>query len=445
MRRRAARSRVEDDDDDEFVDTAGNSVMDEVEDEDEEEEEDEDEMKAADDDDDDDEYGSKRAKPRWPSQRARGMSSTPQTPATPATPIEAAATPPASSQQHQRMYAEWEEPKPKRGRGRPRKYPLPPEALSGSGGRDSPLEEPYPVVDDEYVIEGNSDPLGDAKVNPQGYLHGGREYRCRTFTALGRGSRLYMLSTEPARCLGYRDAYLMFLKYRKLRKVLIEEEEKNDLVERNIIPASYRGRTIALVTARSIFKEFGARIIVGGRRVIDDYWESEARVRGDLEGELADPDDKLPPAGVPYNRNQYVSWHASDDRLREPLVAAPARKRKRPPMPTHREWLYEHAEVTREFNSSLAELRRDGYRTGYYEPHTNLLMLPANTQPTRIAWRRVATSATCPVPRVDTCMLIAPAEGASVHLADVPERVLEDLDAKTLQAVRARQAAERAL
>src|SRR5262249_26815676 len=56
------------------------------------------------------------------------------------------------------------------------------------------------IVNDE--VELPEDPEGEEKIDKNGELKGGREYRVRTFTLLGRGKRLYMLSTEPARCIG---------------------------------------------------------------------------------------------------------------------------------------------------------------------------------------------------------------------------------------------------
>lgn len=162
------------------------------------------------------------------------------------------------------------------------------------------------VVNDE--VELPDDPEGEEKVDKDGILQGGREYRVRTFTITGRGQRLYMLSTEPARCIGFRDSYLFFTKHMHLHKIIIDDDEKRDLITRDVIPHSYKGRSIGVCTARSVFREFGAKIVVGGRKVVDDYYAQAARDRGEIAGELADPTDRLPAEGEPYNRNQYVAW-----------------------------------------------------------------------------------------------------------------------------------------
>ncbi len=164
------------------------------------------------------------------------------------------------------------------------------------------------IVNDEVDLP--DDPYGEKKVDKLGNLLEGREYRCRTFTVAGRGDRLYMLSTEPARCVGFRDSYLFFTKHRRLYKIIVDDDEKRDMIERDIIPHSYKGRSIGIVTARSVFREFGALIIVGGRRVIDDYDVAKAREEGVVEGEIADPNDRFI-EGEPYNKNQYVAWHGA--------------------------------------------------------------------------------------------------------------------------------------
>jgi chromatin structure-remodeling complex protein RSC7 len=205
------------------------------------------------------------------------------------------------------------------------------------------------VVDDEADLP--EDEEGETKVDKSGNLQGGREYRCRTFTVLGRGNRLYMLSTEPARCIGFRDSYLFFQKHRLLYKIIIDEGEKYDLIDREIIPHSYKGRSIGIVTARSVFREFGARIIVGGKRIIDDYEVTKMKTDGFAEGELADPNDKLPKAGEPYDKNQYVAWHGASSVYHQNVPTVPMANvvdpKKRKITVTDTNWMLEHAREAR--------------------------------------------------------------------------------------------------
>ncbi|KAI9710984.1 MAG: hypothetical protein M1820_002421 [Bogoriella megaspora] len=139
---------------------------------------------------------------------------------------------------------------------------------------------------DEYIPR-EIDEAGEKKVSETGHPLGNREYRCRTFYVLNRGDKLFMLATECARVLGYRDSYLLFNKNRSLYKIIATQMEKDDLIAKEILPYSYRSRQIAIVTARSMFRQFGSRLIVNGRRVRDDYWESKARKQGFTEEDAA--------------------------------------------------------------------------------------------------------------------------------------------------------------
>ena len=73
------------------------------------------------------------------------------------------------------------------------------------------------------------------------------------------------------------------------------------MIDRELIPHSYKGPAIGIVTARSVFREFGAQIIVGGKRIIDDYEVAKLKAEGAVEGELADPNDSFKP-GEEYNQ-----------------------------------------------------------------------------------------------------------------------------------------------
>ncbi|KAJ8118209.1 hypothetical protein OPT61_g754 [Boeremia exigua] len=251
------------------------------------------------------------------------------------------------------------------------------------------------VINDEVDLP--EDEEGEQKVDKMGNLQGGRDYRVRIFTIKGRGERQYMLSTEPARCCGFRDSYLFFTKHMQLFKIIIDDAEKRDLIDREIIPHSYKGRAIGVVTARSVFREFGARIIIGGKCVTDDYYATAARERGDVEGELADPNDRLPPPGEPYNKNQYVAWHGASSVYHTGVPSVPIANGK--PVPgkkkvniTSANWQFEHGRAASRFNTSLSAIRRANLANGTYDPHTNLMCYPKTTQPTHARWERVPAS-----------------------------------------------------
>lgn len=245
---------------------------------------------------------------------------------------------------------------PSRGRGRGRGF--------RGGGRWARRGGPSHVTQQPVDKEGNmmdvvndevelpEDAEGEKKVDKLGHLQDGREYRCRTFTVHGRGKRLYMLSTEPARCVGFRDSYLFFAKHKRLFKIIINEDEKRDLIARQLIPHSYKGRAIGIVTARSVFREFGAQIIVGGKRITDDYEVAKARAEGVEEGSLADPKDAFKD-GEAYNKNQYVAWHGASSVYHsgQPTVPQQTGKmadgKKRKVMVNDVNWMLEHAREAR--------------------------------------------------------------------------------------------------
>lgn len=207
------------------------------------------------------------------------------------------------------------------------------------------------VKDDEIQLP--EDPEGETKIDQMGNLQGNRQYRVRVFTISGKGDRLYMLSTEPARCVNYRDSYLLFQKHPQLYKIILSEEAKRDLIARNIIPHSYKGRAIGVVTAHSIFREFGARVVVGGRKIVDDYQVAAARARGDVEGAIADVDDKLPTGNAAYDVNQYVAWHGASNVYHSGQPSAPrpngknADGKKRKAITNREEWMLVHAREAR--------------------------------------------------------------------------------------------------
>ena len=207
------------------------------------------------------------------------------------------------------------------------------------------------VENDEVIL--SEDVEGETKVDKNGRLQGEREYRVRVFTIEGKGDRLYMLSTEPARCIGFRDSYLFFQKHPNLHKIILAEEAKRDLIERNIIPHSYKGRAIGVVTARSVFREFGAKIIIGGRKVTDDYQAMAARANGDVEGEFAVPEDQIPAGGTEYDRNRYVAWHGASSVYHSGAPSMPMQPgkgmegKKRKIIMTGDNWMVEHALAAR--------------------------------------------------------------------------------------------------
>lgn len=141
-------------------------------------------------------------------------------------------------------------------------------------------------VTDQLDAEGKEyipreiDLSGETKVSKDGRPLGWRVFRCRTFRLPDRGETFFMLGADCARVLGYRDSDDLFDENRTLVQIIATITEKENLVQQNIIPKLAVWQQIAVVTARSMFRQFGARIIQNGRRVQDDYWEAKAREQG---------------------------------------------------------------------------------------------------------------------------------------------------------------------
>lgn len=233
------------------------------------------------------------------------------------------------------------------------------------------------IVNDEVSME-NEDPKGKEKIDENGNLLGGRKFRVKSFTVIGQGDRKYMVSTEPARLVGFRDSYLLFKTHPKLFKRVCTHEEKMDLIERNIIPNSYKGRSVNLVTSRSIYREFGAKILEDGKKVTDDFWEQKARDNGDKEGEYADPSEL-------YNYNMIKT-----NGLESNNPAATITNNQPTPISgaavvsyqTDPTWMYQIAMQTRDYNTKLLEARSQAFK-GLKDIYTGLNFYPSSTQSTK--------------------------------------------------------------
>lgn len=240
---------------------------------------------------------------------------------------------------------------------------------------------PISIIDDEVVIE-NEDPKGLEKIDANGFLQGGRRFRMKTFTLLGKGEKQYMVSTEPARLVGFRDSYLLFKTHRSLFKKVCTHEEKMDLIDRHLIPNSYKGRTVNLVAARSIFREFGAKLIYEGKKVIDDFWEQRAIDNGDVSGEYADPAESF--------KAQVKAGLLGDPNIAaggSPLAATALLDYQ-----SDVSWMYQIAVQTKEYNSALIEQRNQSWVRGVRDVYSGLNFFPVTSQPTTSSLKKVGPS-----------------------------------------------------
>lgn len=144
-----------------------------------------------------------------------------------------------------------------------------------------------------------------------------------------------------------------------------------------------------------MFREFGSKIVVGGRRVTDDYRAADARAEGAIEGELADPDDHVPDKREEYNRNRYVAWFGASDVYKTggstvPNKQGPIGKRKN--NITVQNWQFMHAREASRFNSLLTMSRAQNLN-GVYDYNTNMMFYPKIMQPTHAKWEHIPPGA----------------------------------------------------
>lgn len=264
------------------------------------------------------------------------------------------------------------------------------------------------VKDDQVVLE-NEDPKGCEKIDDNGFLQGERRFRIKTFTLLGKGERQYMVSTEPARLVGFRDSYLLFKTHLSLFKKVCTHDEKMDLINRHLIPTSYKGRSVNLVTARSIFREFGARMIVGGKKVIDDFWEEKARERGDVEGEYADPEEAISKGSggdgnYPATGSALVNYQSDHT------------------------WMYQVSMQTLEFNKTLTEQRNQTWLRGVKDTYSGFNFYPTASQPQRATLVKVAEAEDEHAFDCSLRFYNPDVRKKVTGLASIPKEIFEDLD-----------------
>ncbi|KAF9998808.1 hypothetical protein BGZ65_005746, partial [Modicella reniformis] len=245
----------------------------------------------------------------------------------------------------------------------------------GEVGGEEDAEESSEPAEDLEEIEGDTDEAGESKITKNGELLGGRQYKCRTFKLPIRGDRIYMLSMEPARILGFRDSYLFFLKNPQLVRVNTTVEERQWMIENGLLMANFKSKLIAVVTARSIFKSFGARIIKNGRSRVDDYFEANATEEDLIDESEGDAvsrvgDDNM--SGANGASHQGDSSHSFKRKLQHNESTRQI---------TDLNWQYESAVAVRALNSRLKELRKENPK--FMDPHTNIEQVPLFTQPRR--------------------------------------------------------------
>ncbi|WWC62048.1 uncharacterized protein I303_104637 [Kwoniella dejecticola CBS 10117] len=155
----------------------------------------------------------------------------------------------------------------------------------------------YTVGDDEVVLE--EDEKGNTKVDAEGRLLGGREYKLVTFTSATRRNpeKLYAMTIDAARACGYTDSLAFLRRCPQILKLSCTAEERQLLIDIGRIAGNLKHRQVTMVSVRNVFKLMGARIVKEGKWVNDDYYEAESlekcKEKGWEPGTLAE-DDEIP-------------------------------------------------------------------------------------------------------------------------------------------------------
>ncbi|KAH3680972.1 hypothetical protein WICPIJ_008057 [Wickerhamomyces pijperi] len=125
-----------------------------------------------------------------------------------------------------------------------------------------------------------TDEKGEAKITPNGHLVNGKKWLINTFTLPGRGKELFAASTEVAKFLQIRDAFVMFTRHKQLHKLLTSEEERKFIDSSSLGLSKLKTRQISLVNVKNLYMVFGCRLVAKGVRVEDDYWEDDLISQG---------------------------------------------------------------------------------------------------------------------------------------------------------------------
>jgi chromatin structure-remodeling complex protein RSC7 len=256
-----------------------------------------------------------------------------------------------------------------------------------------------------------------------------------------------MLAIDAARTSGFRDSLYYFRRNPLAFKLNATQAEKDALISAGKLGGHLRTRAVTLITARSAYKLHGAKTVVAGRWVRDDYYEDRAAAAcaaeglepGALVGELIDPRAAKAAAAAPDDapdRERAGEWGMyrpgapttlfgasgfgpfSEGPLSAPKKAFYAREGV-----SEENWMAEAARRTREADADWRRGRAAGlkpcggvygentpadkYPEGVYEPHAAIVVC---------GWRRVLCNLACadlsldrPVGHAaDACTLGAP-------------------------------------
>lgn len=316
---------------------------------------------------------------------------------------------------------------------------------------------PILVVNEEYDLP--VDEEGERKITKDGDLLDGRKFLVRTFKLMGKGETKFMSATEAARAIGFKDSYLFFQYHPNLYKIIVSQEQKNALIEAGVLPHSFKSRQIALVTARSVFREFGASSVVGGKNITDDYYATKLRDEGKVtEGSLSRDLSKRNLAkqgswdssayyGVDNNPAKNTVEFFERRNQHSHRVNADAELIANATTGTHsnqinaKNWLYQHAAACSRFNS---DMYYDRVRVllienqGIRDPYTNVLHIPGATQSEKVLSYKNTGRGKRGAVEYETIISDSNAIKPRTGLSEVPREIYEDLlDESVIQDIEA--------
>ncbi|KAL7308168.1 hypothetical protein PS15m_012056 [Mucor circinelloides] len=289
---------------------------------------------------------------------------------------------------------------------------------------DQQDEKSVSASGEENSGDSDIDDIGETKVDRHGRLLEGREYKVPTFTLPSHGEQVLMLATECTKLLGYRDSYLFFHKHPLLKRVRINDEEKAKLKDMGMLMQWFKHRDVAVVTARSVFKCFGHKIIKRGRRTRDDYYENghpEEKATSKLPAQLrklASSSDNAASGLYVFGNGTHTNNEEEEenDGSRKSLIAKTARSEgytSKAPL-TNQTWMHHAALAARGFNAQLHERR--AAKPTFYDIHSNINQVPASYQSTSCKFEFTkGDSASTPLIEFESQVAIAAETKAPVY------------------------------
>lgn len=121
----------------------------------------------------------------------------------------------------------------------------------------------YIMGEDELILEDNE--KGDTKIDKDGNLLGGREYKFYTYTSEARKdpNRLYALTIDVARSCGYTDSLAFLRRVPRIIKLSCFPSERDLLIEKGKVTGNLKHRMVTMIAVRNLYKLLGARVIKG--------------------------------------------------------------------------------------------------------------------------------------------------------------------------------------